>query len=72
MEFPIYRKLDNGLSFYKIKSLKVFQEKQIIGSKCFLHTIEAHQYPEMLRIQDMIDLQAPYVSCTAEDYELAK
>lgn len=72
MEFPIYRKLENGLSFYKLISSKVFEEKQIVGKKCFTHRVEAKQYPEFLKIQDMLQLKAPYLDCVAEDYELLK
>jgi len=52
--FPQYRKSPNGLNWYKIISEKEFVEIQLIGSKKAVYTIVAHQYPEMLRIQDML------------------
>ena len=54
MEFPQYRKYKNKNTFYKIVSEKEFEEISFIGSKGFKFTIIAQQYPEMLRIQDMI------------------
>lgn len=55
MEFPIYRKYFNGMSFYKIISLIEFEEKQMIGSKVHKHHVIASQFPEKLRIKDMIE-----------------
>jgi len=54
MEFPIYRKYFNGMSFYKIISEIEFEEKQLVGSKVHKHQVIANQFPEKLRIQDMI------------------
>ena len=34
----------------------MFIELQFIGNKVLKHTIEANQYPEILRIKDMLDL----------------
>lgn len=68
-EFPIYRKLKNDKAFYKINSDIQFEEIQIIGSKrkYFLH--EANQYPEKLKIMDMIEGQnGLYLPFTNEDW----
>ena len=54
MEFPVYRKYFNGMSFYKILSDLEFEEKQKVGSKIHKHHVIAYQFPEKLRIQDMI------------------
>lgn len=53
--FPQYRMLSNGKTFYKITDDRHFEEIQLMGSKKIKHAITAEQYPEMLRIQDMLD-----------------
>lgn len=52
--FPQYRMLSNGKSFYMISDERHFEEIQILGSKLIRHKVVAEQYPEMLRIQDML------------------
>ncbi len=59
-QFPQYRKLSNGKNFYKICSPKLFEEIQLVGNLKRHYVIEANQYPEMLRIQDMLSLEAPF------------
>lgn len=54
-DFPIYRKLSNNKSFYKILDDKTFDEIQLVGSKKNYYKHVATQYPELLRIKDMID-----------------
>jgi len=54
--FPQYRKLNNGKAYYKIVSENEFEELQIMGSKIFHHKFKVEQYPDLLRIKDMIDL----------------
>lgn len=53
--FPQYRKLKNGLRFYKINSVVDFEELQLVGEKVFHFHFIAEQYPEKLRIMDMLD-----------------
>ncbi|MDX2360410.1 MAG: hypothetical protein QNK23_06365 [Crocinitomicaceae bacterium] len=55
-DFPQYRKLSNNKVYYRIRNDRNFDEIQIIGSKAQLFTIEAQQYPEILRIQDLLNL----------------
>ncbi len=55
-DFPQYRKLSNGKVFYRITGERSFDEVQIIGAVGRLFTVKAEQYPEMLRIQDMLSL----------------
>ncbi len=57
MDFPQYRKMKNEKAFYKIIGEKKFEEIQLMGSKAYFHTIEAKQYPEMIRIQDMLNVE---------------
>jgi len=54
IDYPIYRKLSNNRSFYKVVDSKNFEEIQIIGTKRRYQLIEAKQYPEFLFIQDII------------------
>lgn len=56
--FPVYRKYINNSSFFKIENEKHFIELQLVGQQYFIHQIEAKQYPEMLRIQDMVKNEA--------------
>jgi hypothetical protein len=59
MDFPQYRRYSNNLSWFKILDDRHFIELQFIGDKVLQHTVTAHQYPEMLRIQDMLRLEIP-------------
>ena len=54
IKYPIYRKLSNNRSFYKVVDSKNFEEIQIVGTKRRHQLIEAKQYPELLFIQDLI------------------
>lgn len=69
MTFPIYRKLSNEKSYYKIVSAESFIELQRIGSTTKKHTLIAKQYPEKLLIQDMIALLAGYLESNASEFE---
>ena len=55
-DFPQYRKLANGLRFYKINSAIDFEELQTVGNKVYHFKFKAEQYPEKLRIMDMLDI----------------
>ena len=52
--FPQYRKLVNGRAYYKIVDDHHFEEIQLIGSRKQVFVIHAMQYPEMLKIQDLL------------------
>ena len=54
ISFPVYRKLPNGKSFYRINSTEHFTERQLMGSVYFEHAIQAKIYPDRLMISDMI------------------
>ena len=69
MTFPIYRKLTNEKSYYKIVSAESFIELQKIGIKIRRHNIIAQQFPEKLRIQDMISLSDGFLSCDATEFD---
>ena len=57
MNFPQYRKYKNIETYFKIISEKEFIEISAMGSKFVKHEIIATQYPEMLRIQDMLNCE---------------
>lgn len=59
MQFPQYRKLINERSFYRIDSLDSFTELQKIGTRVLVYTIKAEQYPEKLKILDMLKFEDP-------------
>jgi hypothetical protein len=52
--FPIYRRTADGRHFYRIEAPDRFTEVQVIGSRRVLHAVEATQYPERVRIMEMI------------------
>lgn len=69
--FPQYRKLSNEKAFYKIVDERNFEEIQLIGSKKIFHKTKAEQYPEMLRIQDMLNcLDGFFVNSSQEEWDL--
>jgi hypothetical protein len=67
-DFPQYRKLSNGMRFYKINSSEVFEELQLVGEKVYHFTIKAEQYPEKLRIMDMVNFSQGYVLAESADW----
>ena len=69
MVFPQYRKLVNNKSFYRIESEFLFYEIQLIGNKCFMTKTEATQYPEIIRIVDMLIIREPFVESTIEEFD---
>ncbi len=66
--FPIYRKLSNLKVFYKILSDLEFEEIQLVGSKTFKLKFVAKQYPEKLKIMDMINLQENYLESSENEW----
>jgi hypothetical protein len=67
--FPQFRKLANEKSFYEIVDDRRFTEKQCIGKQVFTIHVEAKQYPEILRIQDMLDCADGFLVCSKEVFE---
>jgi hypothetical protein len=54
--FPQYRKLVNEKAYYKKIDSRNFEEIQLIGSIKKFFKINANQYPEILKIDDMLNL----------------
>jgi hypothetical protein len=69
IEFPAYRKLANHRSLYRIHSYSSFDELQLVGSKVHLYSFEVSQFPDLLKIRDMVYLDAPYLLSDALEFE---
>jgi hypothetical protein len=54
MIFPIFRSLENHLVFYRISSESEFTELKITGNYYSINSYYASQYPEKLKIREMI------------------
>jgi hypothetical protein len=68
-DFPQYRKLSNGKTYYKITDERNFEEVQLMGSRVLQYRTTAEQYPEILRISDMLAAEEPYQIATKEEYD---
>lgn len=53
-DFPQYRKLSNEKVFYRIRDDRNFDEIQLLGGRAMWFSMTATQYPEILRIQDLL------------------
>lgn len=53
--FPCFRRMKGGGHFYRIEGPDRFIEVQLIGRRKVVHVIQAKVYPELVRIQEMID-----------------
>ena len=67
-DFPQYRKLNNEKAFYKILDDRHFDEIQRLGSKILRYSFHAEKYPEILRIQDMLDFSDGYVLSNEDEF----
>lgn len=70
MEFPQFRKLENGRSLYKITSANQFTELQQIGSKWFAYKFEVDQFPDLMRVQEMLQGSHPFVRVQKDEFEI--
>lgn len=66
-DFPQYRMLSNEKVFYRIRSDREFDEIQIIGSRAMWFSMVAQQYPEILKIQDLLTFADEGVQSLAEE-----
>jgi hypothetical protein len=66
MDFPQYRRYSNNSSYFKIVDERNFIELQFVGEKVLQHHIHALQYPEMLRIQEMLDCSLDGIEVVSE------
>lgn len=57
MDFPQYRRRFDNKSFYKLINERTLEEVQLIGNKAFIHKLEATQYFEILRLQEILNCE---------------
>ena len=69
IDFPQYRKLKNGHSFYRIEDENNFTEIQLVGKRKLIFEIHATQYPEKLKIRDMIKCEFPYFKIEQNEFD---
>ena len=70
IDFPQYRKLSNDKVFYCVLSEIEFHEIQIIGTKANLYKFRAKQYPEKLKIIDLLQFDHNgIISSNQDEYE---
>jgi hypothetical protein len=55
MEFPQFRRLSNGKSYYRIDSPTLMTEWVLVGSHCMGYRLEATILPERVLIGDLIE-----------------
>ena len=71
--FPQYRKLKGLQVYYLIESEQSFTEIKKLGNKLLEENIVATQFPERLRIQDMLTCaEGRFEMITEEEYTLFK
>lgn len=73
MEFPQFRSLNNNQVIYKINSENEFVELKITGKYYSINKYIANQYPEKLKIREMItNANEEYVEITQFDFNEIK
>lgn len=70
MEFPQYRKLDGFKRYYQILDERTFVEVAVMNEAVSRQTVEAKQYPEMIRIKDMLAQEWNFRPMEHEEIEL--
>ncbi|MDA8648181.1 hypothetical protein N9L43_00055 [bacterium] len=68
-DFPQYRKLSNEKVFYRIRDDRNFDEIQLVGSRAALFSMEAKQYPEILKIQDLLELSDGFLKSSQNEFD---
>lgn len=73
ISFPIYRKYEGGLSYFKITSSSHFIELKVMGTLVSKYDITAKILPDFQFITDMIDLHNNHwAESTEEEYLLVE
>lgn len=57
MQFPVYRKYPNDLSFFRISDPSHFEELKITGKHVELYLFEANILPDRNFIADMLEMK---------------
>lgn len=58
VHFPLYRKSTNEKHYYLIHNNRCMTEVQIIGNKYFMFDIESSQFPDIMRIKGIIEMES--------------
>jgi hypothetical protein len=67
--FPLYRKTLDNKHYYRIEGIDRFTELQVVGSRIAEYHVLAVQYPERLRIVEMIQGAAGrYLAITEQEW----
>ena len=69
IEFPQYRKLDGFHRYYQIIDERTFIEIALMNGKKIVNHIEAKQFPEILRIKDMLGEEGNYCRMQSDEIE---
>ena len=69
MEFPQFRKLENGKSLYKITSPNQFVELQQVGSQWFVYQFTVEQFPDLLRLQEMLQANQTFLVLPEAEFQ---
>ena len=70
MNFPVYKKYTNKLSFFKVTSPDSFEEIKITGNYYSIITIQAKILPERNFIEDLLkNEQGNWVEISAKEYD---
>jgi len=68
-DFPQFRKLSNEKVFYRIRDDRNFDEIQLIGMRAMWFSMEAKQYPEILKIQDLLRCTEGVLPSKQEEFD---
>ena len=69
--FPVYLRITDGQSVYRIGSDTSFTEVQRVGQRYVVHHIVALTWPERLRIADMLaNANGVWVATTEVEFDL--
>ena len=69
MEFPQFRKLENGKSLYKITAPNQFVELQQVGSQWFVYQFTVEQFPDLLRLQEMLQANQTFLVLPEAEFQ---
>lgn len=64
--YPLYRRLRNGASIYRIEAEDRFTELQRVGSAWLVHVVVADRYPERVRVSELVAATDPGVEPATE------
>ena len=67
--WPQFRRMVDGRHYYNVLSPGHFLELQAVGRRWVLHEVLATAYPEMLRVQEMLQcLEGRYEAVSEDDW----